>query len=183
MRILVLKYPEFANGPAIGHAIARRYDLREFYPSRYLQDLLSKGEALGEELKPYLDGNKPVPDSLVQEAAIHFLEAYPNVPGYIFSFFPYHGAQADWLDQLLAEKEWKVDYCLGFDPGQPAILETMDMYVEAQGKTSREEELARYSKSVEYFLEVTSHYKAKGIYRNIRGWEDVETLLGPPVTG
>ena len=180
MRILVLKYPEFANGPAIGNAIARRYDLREFYPQRYLHHLWELGDPLTEDLKPYMDGKTQVPDDLIQAAAEHFLDANPNVPGYIFSYFPYHGAQAAWLDSALGSRGEAVDLCLGFDPGQPTILETLDMFVEAAGGTTREQELQRYSKSMEYFLEVTSHYKAKGVYRNIRGWAEVEALLGPP---
>lgn len=183
MRVLVLKYPEFANGPAIGQAIARRYDLREFYPSRYLHDLYEQGGSMAEELRPYIKGQTKVPDHLVQMAVEHFLEAYPNVPGYIFSFFPYHAEQATWLDALLASHQWKVDFCLGFDPGQPSILETLDMYVEVQGDITREQALDRYSSSMEYFLEVTSHYKGQGVYRNIRGWADVEALLGPPNIG
>ena len=183
MTILVLKYPEFANGPAIGQAIARRYDLQPFYPSRYLSELLEAGDPLAESLRPFAGGDMKVPDELVEAAAEHFINAHPDAEGYLFSFFPYLGRQAQWLDQLLEKKGLKVQWCLGFDPGQPTILETLNMYVEASGSTTQERELARYSKSMEYFLEVTSHYKEQGIYRNIRGWGDVEALLGPPLTG
>lgn len=181
-KILVLKYPEFANGPAIGSAIARRYELHAFYPSNYLAELMAAGDPLGEQLRPFSSGEQKVPDELVEAAAQHFLDAYADSNGYLFSFFPYLSEQAAWLDAQLEARGLAVTLCLGFDPGQVVILETLDQYVEVTGAT-RESELSRYSKSMEYFLEVTSHYKAQGIYRNIRGWFDVENLLGPPTVG
>lgn len=182
MKILVLKYPEFANGPAIGSAIARRYELKAFYPSTYLAELMAAGDPLGEELRPFSSGALKVPDELVLKAAVHFLDHSGECAGYLFSFFPYLAEQAEWLDQQLQARGLAVGLCLGFDPGQVVILETLDQYVEVSGAT-RDSELERYSKSMEYFLEVTSHYKAQGTYRNIRGWFDVENLLGPPTVG
>lgn len=181
-KILVLKYPEFANGPAIGNAIARRYELQAFYPSSYLAELMAAGDPLGEQLRPFSSGELKVPDELVLAAAEHFLDNHGDAAGYLFSYFPYLAEQADWLDGQLAARGLAVTLCLGFDPGQVVILETLDQYVEVTGAT-RESELDRYSKSMEYFLEVTSHYKAQGTYRNIRGWFDVENLLGPPTVG
>jgi len=87
--------------------IAQRYGIPQISTGDILRDNVARGTELGKKAKAFMDRGELVPDQLVCDMVADRLRQADCNHGFILDGFPRTVAQAEWLDQLLADQFFK----------------------------------------------------------------------------
>jgi adenylate kinase len=101
---LVLFGPPGAGKGTQSEMLIKKYDLVHLSTGDILRNEIANGTPLGMKAKKLMDQGILVPDDVVIGMIRNKIEANPDAAGFIFDGFPRTIAQAEALDQLLAEK-------------------------------------------------------------------------------
>lgn len=175
-RYISLIFPGLTNGERIAQAVARRYGLELFEMGTYLEKILSSDTPLAKEIRLKIDGEKPLTGEVLTRLVAHFLANEKIYKGVVFVNWPRSAGQAEMLDAVLEKSNVKLTFALGFDPPEAEIMETIETY--AAASTESEADFYRaYKESHEKFLEIVDYYLARGVFRKISNWEDVQSVM------
>lgn len=129
---LILFGPPGSGKGTQASKLVEKYQLLHISTGDLFRYEIGNNTPLGLEAKSYIDKGALVPDSVTIGMLKNKVEANPDVAGYIFDGFPRTEAQAQALDELMAEKEQSIDKLL--------MLEVTDDEITARllnrGKTS-----------------------------------------------
>ena len=103
--IILLGAPGAGKGTQ-SKLIAQRYGIPQISTGDILREHVKNGTALGQAAKAVMERGELVPDKLVCEMVAERLSRPDCGRGFILDGFPRTVAQAEWLDQLLAEKNF-----------------------------------------------------------------------------
>ena len=87
---------------------------------------------LGQKAKDYMEKGQLVPDEVTIGMLNNKVEAHPEAKGFIFDGFPRTVAQAEALDQMLAQKGQKINALIALDVPDEEIVNRILL----RGKTS-----------------------------------------------
>lgn len=139
---------------------------------------IARDTELGRTAKRYIDKGEYVPDVVTVDMVRQRLREIPRETRVIFDGFPRTVAQADELDELLAEFDRNVDAVLLLDVPRAELLTRLGKRASEQGRTDDTPEVI--GKRLDVYeaktRPVVEHYRAKGLVRAVDGIGAVEEI-------
>lgn len=133
---------------------------------------------LGQQAKTYYDKGELVPDSLTIGMIRERLRQPDAEPGVLLDGFPRTVAQAQALDNLLAEFDGQVDVVLYMKVREHILLERLAGRAVTSNRIDDKPDVQ--AKRIRVFLEQTAplieYYMARGVMRQVNGEQAVEAV-------
>ena len=177
MQILVLGAQGAGKGTQ-AKRIQSEYDLTHISTGDILRAAVAEGTELGRRVRPVLDAGDLVPDELMVELIRERLGRDDAQRGFVLDGFPRTLAQAEALDEMLAEIGRPLSAVLELHVPHDVARERMAARAAEEGRTDDtpeaiERRLALYD---ELTLPVIDHYRATGNLVQIHGARPVEDV-------
>lgn len=129
---LILFGPPGSGKGTQAEKLVDRYELLHISTGDLFRYEMGNNTPLGQKAKEYISKGELVPDEVTVGMLRNKVEANPDVRGYIFDGFPRTIAQAEALDELLAEKGTSVSELIMLDvPDDEIVARILN-----RGKTS-----------------------------------------------
>ncbi len=106
---IILLGPPGAGKGTQAKLLEQKLGLKQLSSGDMLRAAVSRGTAVGQKAKSYMDQGALVPDGVVVEVVFEYLDASAAGKGYILDGFPRTVEQAAALDGKLAEKGDRID--------------------------------------------------------------------------
>jgi adenylate kinase len=129
---LILFGPPGSGKGTQASKLVEKYQLLHISTGDLFRYEIGNDTPLGLEAKAYMQKGELVPDSVTIGMLRNKVEANPKAHGFIFDGFPRTVAQAEALDELMAERGTAIDKLILLDVGDDEIV---DRLLE-RGKTS-----------------------------------------------
>ncbi|NOZ70193.1 MAG: adenylate kinase [Deferribacteres bacterium] len=124
MRLVLLGAPGAGKGTQAKKLI-EKYGIPQISTGDILRKAVADGTPLGKEAKSYMDKGELVPDSVVIGLVKERLAQDDCKKGYILDGFPRNTAQAETLDQVLAEMNAPLDVALVVDVDKDDLMKRL----------------------------------------------------------
>jgi adenylate kinase len=133
MNIILLGPPGCGKGTQ-GEILAKRAGILRVSTGDLLRDAAAKGTELGKRAKTFMDKGDLVPDDVIIGLLREVFGSPQASQGVMMDGFPRTVAQAEAVDQLLAERKRKVDKVLFFDVPDEELIKRIAGRAKAEGR-------------------------------------------------
>jgi len=205
MRIVLLGPPGAGKGTQ-AKGLAQRLNLPHISTGDLLRQNVSSATELGRQAKDFMNKGALVPDELVTEMLLQRLEQSDIKNGFILDGYPRNINQAEALDDMLGQRNMRIDLVVYLDTSEPVIIQRLsgrlvcsrcganfhiknmppkkDMICDSCGgglyqRTDDKEETVK--KRLEVYLKETSgliqYYEARRKLQRISADEEAEVVL------
>ncbi|MBQ6166271.1 MAG: adenylate kinase [Muribaculaceae bacterium] len=161
--------------------IIEKYKLFHISTGDVLRDNIRRGTELGKVAKGYIDQGQLVPDELIIDILAQVLDENKEnaSEGVIFDGFPRTIPQAEALEQLLADRDTKIDAVVGLEVPEEELIKRILLRGQMSGRSDDNEDTAR--KRLETYHKQTSplkaYYEEQGKYRAINGLGSIDDIF------
>lgn len=169
------------GGPGSGKGtqsdlITEKYNLKHISTGDLLRAEMAQGTELGKIAKSYIDAGNLVPDEMILKMLANAVDALGDAKGVIFDGYPRNVAQADALQNLLAERGQSVSILIDLVVPDETLVERMLFRAKISGRADDNPETIKNRIKVyhEKTAPVVDYYKAKGVYAGIDGTKSIE---------
>jgi adenylate kinase len=131
--ILLLGAPGSGKGTQ-GTILAQRLGLPKITTGDILRTAVKVGTPLGREAKKYMDRGKLVPDAVVLGLIKEELAKPAAKEGAVLDGFPRTAAQAELVDQTLAERRQRLNHILLLDVPEEELIRRMTARAAQEGR-------------------------------------------------
>ena len=173
----------FFGPPAAGKGtqakiIESQYNLRQLSTGDMLRAQITEGTELGLQAKKIMDAGKLVSDDIVIGMIADNIEKNKKAKGFIFDGFPRTQAQAEALDDMLKEKNAKIDLVLELQVDADALLERIKKRAVEEGRSDDTVDAmkVRIEQYQSYSQEVLPFYKIQNLVRPVDGMRNIEEV-------
>lgn len=145
--------------------IEERYGLKQLSTGDMLRAERASGSDLGNRVSALMDAGALVPDEVVIEMIANHIDSDACKKGAIFDGFPRTVAQAEALDEMLAQRGKKIDMVLELKVDDSEIIKRIEKRAAEEGRTDDNIEalknrLAAYR---DYASKVLPYYKSRPV--------------------
>ena len=168
---LILFGPPGSGKGTQSEKLIAKYGFKHLSTGDILRSEIANKTALGMEAKSLMDRGALVPDEVVIGMIRTALENNPGVPGFLFDGFPRTRAQAEALDQLLAQNKSGIGVVLALQVPDEELINRMINRALTSGRSDDADEQVQKKRLDVYLrdtLPVANHYaqfnKVKEIY-------------------
>jgi adenylate kinase len=178
---LILFGPPGSGKGTQSEKLIARYGFKHLSTGDLLRSEFRNGTALGLEAKSLMDQGKLVPDAVVIGMIRTALEQNPRVNGFLFDGFPRTNAQAEALDELLAEKNTTIQVVLALQVSKAELIKRLLNRGLTSDRTDDVNEAVIGSRIEEYERKtaaVADHYKKLNKVVYVPGEGSVEEIFG-----
>lgn len=159
-------------------ALTETYGLPHVASGDLFRENMKAMTPLGQQAKEYYDKGELVPDSLTIGMIRERLREVDAKPGVLLDGFPRTVAQAEALDDLLAEFGGKVEIVLYMKVRENILLERLAGRAITSGRIDDKPDV--HVKRIRIFLEQTAplieYYAARGVMKEVNGEQTVEAV-------
>lgn len=174
------------GGPGSGKGtqsvyIAEKYGLFHLSTGDLLRAELKTKSALGQEIDSYISKGNLVPDKLMIDMLAGVLDRErPKVKGFIFDGFPRTLAQAEALNDMLAERDTNISVVLDMDVNDDELVKRLLNRGLTSGRSDDNEETIKSRLNVYHTqtAPVAAFYKEAGCLSKIKGIGTIEEIFG-----
>ena len=155
------------------------YGLQHISTGDLLRSEIAGATTLGLEAKKYMDNGQLVPDAVVIGMIGSLLELHADAKGFIFDGFPRTTAQAEALDDLLANKGTSIKMLLSLEVPEDELKKRLLLRGEISGRSDDNEEVIM-KRIHEYKLKtepVKQYYNNLGKLESILGVGEIEEIF------
>jgi adenylate kinase len=159
--------------------LIQRYGLQHISTGDLLREETANGTSLGLEAKNYMDQGQLVPDAVVIGMIGSRLDAQTESAGFIFDGFPRTSAQAAALDELLRQKNTKIDLLLSLEVPEDELKRRLIHRGELSGRSDDNEEIIE-KRILEYKAKtepVAAYYAQQNKLVRIKGDGDIDATF------
>jgi adenylate kinase len=177
---LILFGPPGSGKGTQSEKLIARFGLKHLSTGDILRSEIRNGTRLGLEAKSLMDQGKLVPDAVVIGMIRAALENNPQARGFLFDGFPRTNAQADALDDLLAEKNTSINVVLALQVSKSELIKRLLHRGLTSNRTDDRDESIIGSRIEEYERKtaaVADHYKKFNKVVYIPGEGTVEEIF------
>ncbi len=177
MFILVLGAPGSGKGTQ-GKILADRLGLPQITTGDILRAAVKAGTPLGREAKKYMDAGKLVPDPVILGLIKDELAKPGAKEGAVFDGFPRTAAQAELVDQTLAERGQRLNHILLLDVTEEELVRRMHQRAVLEGRSDDTPETIKTRLQV-YQRETApliAHYAQRGNVHRVPGIGTIEDI-------
>lgn len=122
MKLLILLGPPGAGKGTQAQALVSHYGLIQLSTGDMLRAAVKAGTPVGLQAKAIMEAGKLVPDAVVTALISDQLDKHAHAPGFIFDGYPRTQAQAESLDNLLAERGLKLNHVIELTVDEEALV-------------------------------------------------------------
>jgi adenylate kinase len=179
MRLILLGPPGAGKGTQ-AKILVEAYGIPQLSTGDILRSAIAAGTPLGLEVKAILDRGDLVSDDIVNGIISERLDAEDCKPGFILDGFPRTIAQAEALDQMLADKGVKLDAVVEIKAETDELVRRVIQRARESGTARGDdnEEVLRNRLGVyqEQTAPLVAYYADEGLLRTVDGMEPVEQV-------
>ena len=160
--------------------LVSRYGLKHLSTGDLLRSEISRKTDLGMEAKKLMDKGQLVPDSVVIGMIDAALDANPDAKGFLFDGFPRTAAQAEALDNLLAQKHSAINTMLALHVSEDELVRRLLKRGETSGRSDDTNEQVIRARIVEYYNKtaaVADYYKKFNKVEIIKGEGSIDSIF------
>ncbi|WP_282036175.1 adenylate kinase [Saccharicrinis aurantiacus] len=159
--------------------IIEKFNLAHISTGDLLRAEISGHTQLGTIAKSFIDKGELVPDETIIGMIDNKIESLVGAKGVIFDGFPRTVAQAEALEELLAEHNSKVSVMVNLEVPKEELVERLLKRGETSGRS--DDNLETIEKRISVYESQTSpvidFYKAKKVYKAIQGVGSVDGIF------
>jgi adenylate kinase len=178
---LILFGPPGSGKGTQSEKLIAKYGFRHLSTGDILRSEIANKTALGMEAKSLMDKGQLVPDEVVIGMIRTALDNNPGVPGFLFDGFPRTTAQAEALDNLLAQKSAEIGIVLALQVPDEELISRMINRARTSGRADDADEQVQRKRLDVYLrdtLPVAKHYAQKNKVKEIYGVGTVDEIFG-----
>lgn len=135
---------------------------------------------LGQQAKSYMEKGELVPDSVTIGMLRNKVQAHPEAQGFIFDGFPRTVAQAEALDNLMAEMGQSISQLIMLEVTDDEITERLLLRGQSSGRADDQDESIIRNRIAVYRSETTpvfDHYAQQGKSVKVDGIGGIEEIF------
>ncbi len=170
--------PGSGKGTQSDHLVAR-YGLKHLSTGNLLRKEIADQTQLGMEAKRYIDAGQLVPDAVVIGMVGAYFDQNADAAGFLFDGFPRTVAQAEALDQLLADRHTSIAIVLALDVTEEELVRRLLNRGLTSGRTDDSDEAVirkRFSVYTQETSPVAVYYQQSDKFKSIPGEGSVEGI-------
>ncbi len=170
--------PGSGKGTQSDHLVAR-YGLKHLSTGNLLRKEIADQTQLGMEAKRYIDAGQLVPDAVVIGMVGAYFDQNADAAGFLFDGFPRTVAQAEALDQLLADRHTSIAIVLALDVTEEELVRRLLNRGLTSGRTDDTDEAVirkRFSVYTQETSPVAVYYQQSDKFKSIPGEGSVEGI-------
>jgi adenylate kinase len=176
---ILLLGPQGSGKGTQAKRISEAYGIPHIATGDMLREAMAEGTPLGRRVKPIYDSGRLVPDDLMIELTRERLTQPDTEGGFVLDGFPRTLAQAEALDEVLADIDRRLDIVLEFQLDDEVATERMLRRAAEEGRADDTPEAIR--KRLELYHEHTeplaAHYLATGKVVGIHADRSVDDVF------
>jgi adenylate kinase len=130
--------------------IIEKFGLIHLSTGDLLRSEINRQTALGMEAKLFMDKGQLVPDEVVIGMISMAIDDKREAKGFLFDGFPRTAAQAEALDNLLAQKDGSINVMLALDVSEPELIKRILKRGETSGRSDDTDEKIIQARVSEY---------------------------------
>jgi adenylate kinase len=157
---LILFGPPGSGKGTQSEKLIKKYGWIHLSTGNLLRKEIDEGTALGREAQSLMSSGKLVPDAVVIGMIRSAMDANPDANGFLFDGFPRTVAQAEALDQLMAEKNAEINLLLMLDVSRDELVKRLLNRGLTSGRPDDRDEKTIMARQMEYENKTTpvAHY-------------------------
>lgn len=178
---LILFGPPGSGKGTQSDKLIEQYGLLHLSTGNLLREEIANKTKLGLEAKSYMDQGQLVPDEVVIGMIRSALNANPEAKGFLFDGFPRTVAQAEALDNLLAELEEEISIVLALEVSEDELVQRLLNRGKTSGRSDDTNSDVIRARLVEYENKtspVAGHYAKSGKVKHVKGEGSIEDIFG-----
>lgn len=175
MYLMILGAPGSGKGTQ-GKMLAEHLQVPEVSTGELLRAAVKQGTPLGRQAKTYMDRGQLVPDDVILGLIREILDQGKR--GMMMDGFPRTVAQAQAVDQLLAEKQARVDRVVLLDVAEDELIKRLLARAAKEGRS--DDNLESIKTRLKVYHEQTqpliSYYEKQKVVRRVPGMGSVDDI-------
>lgn len=178
MTNIVLFGPPGSGKGTQAKRLCEKFDLVHLSTGDILRKEMNERTPLGKKAKAFMGKGELVPDRDVVEMVAHAIDSHGYANGFIFDGFPRTIAQAEFLDEMLKERDTEVHYLIILDVTHDELVERLLKRGQIEGRTDDTPEVIENRIKVyhEQTAPVISYYRNKGKYFPVNGIGSIDEI-------
>ncbi len=178
-RLLLLGPPGAGKGTQ-ALLLVERTGVPQISTGDMLRAAVAAGTEVGKLAQGYMDRGELVPDDVVIGVARERLGQPDAKQGFILDGFPRTRAQAEALDEMLAELGAPLERCVSLVVDDDEVVERLLKRAEIEGRADDNEETIRNRMRVyrEQTEPLTAYYGERSLLREVEGQGSIEDIAG-----
>ena len=161
--------------------LAKKHELMHLSTGDILRKEIADGTDLGKQAQSFTDKGEFVPDELVIDIIRSQIEQHVGVEGFIFDGFPRTTAQAEALDQLMAEKGMEITSMIALDVENDELVNRLTKRGASSGRAD-DQSMDVISNRIDVYHQKTkpliAYYQSRKKYHPIDGIGDIDEIFG-----
>jgi adenylate kinase len=177
---LILFGPPGSGKGTQSDKLIEKYGWIHLSTGNLLRKEITEGTRLGREAQGLMAAGKLVPDEVVIGMIRSAMDANPGANGFLFDGFPRTVAQAEALDQLMAEKNAEINLLLMLDVTRDELVKRLKNRGLTSGRPDDVDENTIHARLAEYESKtalVADHYKQFGKSVRIKGEGSINEIF------
>ena len=180
---LVLLGPPGAGKGTQAVRLARKYDIVPLSTGEMLRAAAASGSEIGERAKAVMEVGQLMPDDIMVRIVSDRIDEPDCRNGFVLDGFPRTLAQAEALDELMAEKRLTLDHVIELSVDDEILVSRIENRVNehaATGSVRADDNVETLKKRLKVYHERTKpilpHYRKHGLLRTIDGMQAADQV-------
>lgn len=177
---LILFGPPGSGKGTQSEKLIEKYGLIHLSTGNLLREEIANQTALGLSAKSYMDQGQLVPDEVVIGMIRSMINNNPEAKGFLFDGFPRTVAQAEALDNLLAEKGNEINIVLALIVDEEELVSRLLNRGKTSGRSDDVNETVVRARIVEYESKtapVADHYSKSNKVIKVKGVGSIDEIF------
>jgi len=178
--ILILLGPPGAGKGTQCERLAERYNIVQLSTGDMLRAAVAAGTEMGIKAKEVMDRGDLVSDDIVVGIIADRLAEAECANGCILDGFPRTVAQAEALDQMIADKGLKLNHVISIEVDEKALFARIEKRAAETGGARSDDNAETLKKRLGVYHEQTApiipYYRDKGLLKTVDGMQEIQQV-------